>query len=240
MRILVTGGAGFIGSHVVDAYIQAGHDVLVLDNLVTGKRQHINRDARFEELAIQDPLVENVFLDFKPDIVNHHAAHINLRQSVIDPMFDAENNILGSLNLLKASVRSGVRKIIFASTGGAIYGDPDTNPVSESCEPLPLSPYGASKLAIEHYIRIWRHIHGLDYTVFRYPNVYGPRQDPKGEAGVVAIFSIQIRQGIHPRIFGDGSKTRDYLFIDDLVKANLLALDGGSCQTLNLGWGRDF
>lgn len=239
MRILVTGGAGFIGSHVTDAYIEAGHEVLVIDNLVTGKQSNLNENARFEQLSIQDPIVEDLFLRFKPHVVNHHAAHINLRQSVVDPMFDAENNIIGSLNILKSAARTGVKKIIFASTGGAIYGDPQQIPVPETVQPMPLSPYGASKLAIEHYIRIWKHIHDIDYTIFRYPNIFGPRQDPKGEAGVVAIFSLQITHGETPRIFGDGSKTRDYLFIEDLVRANMKALDAGCCETLNLGWGRE-
>lgn len=239
MKILVTGGAGFIASHVVDAYIEAGHQVAVVDNLSTGRRDNLNNQAVFYEMPIQSESLERCFKEFQPDIVNHHAAHIDLRKSVDDPMFDAESNIMGTLNLLKNAVKYSTRKIIFASTGGAIYGDPELNPVAESSDPTPLSPYGAGKLASEHYLRIWKHLFNLDYTIFRYPNVYGPRQDPKGEAGVVAIFSLMMLRGETPCIFGDGSKTRDYLFVEDLVRANILALTEGSGETLNLGWGRE-
>jgi UDP-glucose 4-epimerase len=237
MRILVTGGAGFIGSHIVDAYLEKGHEVAVVDNLSTGSRRHVNTRAHFYPLSIQDSALVNVFEEFQPEIINHHAAHINLRQSVENPIHDAENNILGSLNILQNAVKYKTGKIIFASTGGAIYGEPEVLPVSETAPALPLTPYGAGKLSIEHYIRIWNLLHDLPYTIFRYPNVYGPRQNPKGEAGVIAIFSLQILNEVKPTIFGDGSKTRDYLFISDLVLANISALNKGHNETLNLGHG---
>jgi UDP-glucose 4-epimerase len=239
MRILVTGGAGFIGSHIVDAYINDGHEVAVVDDLSAGDKSFVNENAHFFNCKIQSSALETVFADFKPNIVNHHAAHINLRQSVIDPIYDADNNIIGTLNILGNSVKYNTGKIIFSSTGGAIYGEPELLPVSENQTPEPLSPYGAAKLSVEHYIRIWHLVHGIEYVVFRYPNVYGPRQNPKGEAGVVAIFSLQMLNNKTPTIFGDGSKTRDYLYVSDVVDANISALHIGVNQTLNLGWGKE-
>jgi len=239
MKILVTGGAGFIASHIVDAYLREGHTVAVVDDLSTGKKENLNSNAVFYEAAVQNTELENIFKEFSPEIINHHAAHIDLRRSVDDPIFDAESNVLGTLNILRLARKYEAKKIIFASTGGAIYGEPENIPVDETTPALPLSPYGAGKLASEHYIRIWKHLFGLDYTIFRYPNVFGPRQDPKGEAGVVAIFSLLMKQGLKPKIFGDGSKTRDYLFVEDLVRANLLALEKGSGTIMNLGWGRE-
>ena len=239
MRIMVTGGAGFIGSNVVDAYIDAGHQLVVIDNLSTGHEYNLNPEARFIQSDVQNIELQNIFEEFKPEVVNHHAAHIDLRRSVQDPMLDAQSNILGTLNLLKLANEHGVKKFIFSSTGGAIYGEPDELPASEATNPVPLSPYGAGKLACEHYIRIWGHLFGINYTIFRYPNVFGPRQHPKGEAGVVAIFSLQILQGQNPKIFGDGTKTRDYLYVADVVKANLLALESSSNAVMNLGWGRE-
>ena len=239
MKILVTGGAGFIASHIVDAYLALDHKVAVVDNLSMGKRYHVNSKAEFYQLSIQSSELETVFDSFKPDIINHHAAHINLRYSVENPTYDAENNILGTLNILQNAIKYGSKKIIFASTGGAIYGEPTDLPVSETTTAIPLSPYGAAKLSIEHYIRIWDILHDLKYTIFRYPNIYGPRQNPKGEAGVIAIFTLQMLSKTTPTIFGDGSKTRDYLFISDLVKANITALEKGDGETLNLGWGKE-
>ncbi|MBN1550870.1 NAD-dependent epimerase/dehydratase family protein [bacterium] len=239
MRILITGGAGFIGSHVADAYLKQGHQVAVVDNLSTGCKENLNKNVSFYQFSVQSSSLEDVFSNFRPDIVNHHAAHIDLRRSVIDPIMDAENNIIGMLNLLTLSVKYGVKKILFASTGGAIYGEPVQLPVSETAEARPVSPYGIHKLTSEHYLRTWRYLHDLDFTVLRYPNVYGPRQDPKGEAGVVAIFSIQMLTGCQPVIFGDGSKTRDYLFVSDIVKANILALEKGSGEIFNLGFGKE-
>jgi UDP-glucose 4-epimerase len=237
MRILVTGGAGFIASHIADRYILEGHEVAVVDDLTTGKKANINSQARFYQMSIRSPEIERVFAEFEPEICNHHAAHIDLRRSVIDPAYDADINVLGTLNLLQNAVRYRTRKFIFASTGGAIYGDPRELPVTEKAIPEPLSPYGIHKLTAEHYFRIYRYLHGIDYTVLRYPNVYGPRQDPKGEAGVVAIFSKQLLSGITPVIFGDGTKTRDYVYVSDVVEANVLSLDKGSDETMNLGWG---
>ncbi len=239
MKILVTGGAGFIGSNIVDAYIDHGCDVAVVDDLSTGDHSFVNKKAVFYNCRIQDEALDNIFFRFQPDVVNHHAAHINLRHSVVNPIYDAENNIIGSLNLLKNAVKYRTKKIIFSSTGGAIYGEPDSLPVSEKTPAVPLSPYGAAKLSVEHYIRIWHLLHGLDYTIFRYPNVYGPRQNPEGEAGVIAIFALQMLSKKTPTIFGDGTKTRDYLYISDVVQANILALEKGSCETLNLGWGQE-
>ena len=239
MRVLITGGAGFIGSHVADLLIENGHDIAVIDDLSTGKIENLNPRAVFYQMKIQSPEVEHVMRDFKPEIIDHHAAHIDLRRSVIDPALDADINIMGSLNLLNQAVKYGIKKFIFASTGGAIYGEPEAIPVAEDADPKPLSPYGANKLTVEHYLRIWKILHGLDYTVLRYPNVYGPRQDPKGEAGVVAIFSLLMLSGDQPVIFGDGSKTRDYVFVEDIARANLLALDRGCCEVVNLGWTRE-
>jgi len=237
MNILVTGGSGFIGSHIVDKYIQLGHRVAVVDDLSSGKRANLNPEAVFYEVAIQSSELGSVFSEFRPDFVNHHAAHIDLRRSVIEPAHDAQVNVMGSLNLLNLSRKHSVKKMIFASTGGAIYGEPSGLPVSETADPKPLSPYGANKLVVEHYLRIWKLLHGIDFTIFRYPNVYGPRQDPTGEAGVVAIFSLKFINGQIPVIFGDGAKTRDYLYVDDIVSANVLALTQGSGEVLNLGWG---
>jgi UDP-glucose 4-epimerase len=237
MKILVTGGAGFIGSHITDAYLEMGHEVAVVDDLSTGDIRNVSTKASFYQTPIQHSNLETAFREFSPEIVNHHAAHINLRQSVENPIGDAESNVIGTLNILQLAKKYGSKKIIFASTGGAIYGETDVIPVDETAPAIPLSPYGAGKLAIEHYIRIWHLLHGIDYTIFRYPNVYGPRQNPKGEAGVVAVFALQILGGVTPTIFGDGTKTRDYLYVGDLVRANQLALTQGSCETFNLGWG---
>ncbi len=237
MRILVTGGAGFIGSHIADRYILEGHEVAILDDLSSGKQKNINPKSTFYHLQIQSPEIERIFKEFSPEIINHHAAHIDLRRSVKEPIFDAQTNILGTLNILTMAQKYGVNKIIFASTGGAIYGDPEKIPADEQLYPLPLSPYGANKLITEHYLRIWHQLHGIEYTIFRYPNVYGPRQDPHGEAGVVAIFSIALLTGRTPIIFGDGTKTRDYLFVSDVVEANVLSLNAGNHTVMNLGWG---
>jgi UDP-glucose 4-epimerase len=239
MRILVTGGAGFIASHIVDRYIKLGHTVAVVDDLSAGNMRNVNPKASFFQVKIQSPDLKEVFSEFRPDIINHHAAHINLRTSVENPLHDADNNVMGSLNLLALAAEHNVKKCIFASTGGAIYGEPDVIPVEESLMPEPLSPYGINKLIVEHYLRIWEGIHNLDYTVLRYPNVYGPRQDPRGEAGVVAIFSLQMLSGKQSLIFGDGSKTRDYVYVSDVVNANVLALEKGSGNVLNLGWGHE-
>ena len=238
MRILVTGGAGFIGSNVADRFVAVGHEVAVLDNLSTGRREFVPDSARFYQVDLEDaPAVMACLAEFRPEIVDHHAAQIDVRRSTEDPRRDAEINILGTLSLLEGCRRNGVRKVIYASTGGAIYGEARFLPFVEEDPTVPVSPYGASKHAVEHYLYVWKLLHGLDYTTLRYPNVYGPRQNPHGEAGVNAIFIGRMLQGERPIIFGDGEQVRDYLFVDDVVEANLLALERGSGETLNLGTG---
>jgi UDP-glucose 4-epimerase len=238
LRILVTGGAGFIGSQVADRFVEMGHDVAVLDDLSTGLREYVNPRARFYHLDLVDAAaVEAAVAEFRPEVVSHHAAHIDVRISVEQPRRDAEVNILGGLGLLEGCRRHRVRKLVYASTGGALYGEIQGPPASEDHPIRPESPYGASKHALEHYVRIWRGLHGLDYTVLRYPNVYGPRQNPLGEAGVNAIFIGLMLEGKRPRVFGDGEQLRDYLYVDDVVEANRLALERGSGATLNLGTG---
>jgi UDP-glucose 4-epimerase len=238
MRILVTGGAGFIGSHVVDRFIERGHDVAVLDNLSSGFRELLNPAASFHEADLTDSAaVEHCFAEFRPEVVNHHAAQIDVRRSVDDPVFDAGTNILGALGLLQACTRHGVRKFVYASTGGALYGEGRQLPATEEHPVNPESPYGVSKHTLEHYLYLWKLLHGLDYTVLRYPNVYGPRQNPHGEAGVNAIFILLMLQGKRPRIFGTGEQVRDYLYVMDVVHANELALALGSGEMVNLGTG---
>lgn len=225
MKILVTGGAGFIGSWVADVYINGGHEVLILDDLSTGRRENIPADASFIEGDIRDAdLVRGVFSDFRPDIVNHHAAQIDVRKSVEDPAYDASVNIIGTLRLLESSVRSGVKKFVFASTGGAIYGEPRVIPADEKTPPMPISPYGTSKYAVEKYLEYYKYIYSLEYVALRYANVYGPRQNPHGEAGVIAIFCSRILAGKPCIVFGDGAQTRDYVYAGDVAKANLSAL----------------
>jgi UDP-glucose 4-epimerase len=238
MRILVTGGAGFIGSHVVDRFLALGHQVAVLDDLSTGKREFVNPKARLYETDITDPAaVERCVAEWAPEIVDHHAAQIDVRHSVDDPVFDARINILGALELLQACRRHPVRKFIYASTGGALYGEGRQLPATEDHPINPESPYGASKHALEHYLHLWKLLHGLDYTVLRYPNVFGPRQNPHGEAGVNAIFIGLMLQGKPPRIFGSGEALRDYVYVDDVVEANVLALERGSGEMVNIGTG---
>ncbi len=238
MRILVTGGAGFIGSHVVDRFVERGHEVAVLDNLATGFRAFVHPAARFFEADLTDAAaVERAVAEFAPEVVDHHAAQIDVRRSVDDPVFDAGTNVLGALRLLESCTRHGVRKFVYASTGGALYGEGRQLPATEDHPVNPESPYGVSKHTLEHYLYLWRLLHGLDYTILRYPNVYGPRQNPHGEAGVNAIFIGLMLQGKRPRIFGTGEQVRDYLYVMDVVEANELALTGGSGATVNLGTG---
>jgi UDP-glucose 4-epimerase len=238
VRILVTGGAGFIGSHVVDRFVALGHEVAVLDNLSTGRRDFVNPRARFELADLADPAaVERVVAAWRPEIVDHHAAQIDVRRSVADPLFDATTNILGGIGLLEACRRHGVRKLIYASTGGALYGEGRQLPATEAHPINPESPYGASKHALEHYLYLWKLLHGLDYTVLRYGNVFGPRQNPHGEAGVNAIFIGLMLHGRRPRIFGDGEALRDYVYVDDVVEANALALERGGGEMVNIGTG---
>jgi UDP-glucose 4-epimerase len=238
MRILVTGGAGFIGSNVVDGFVAGGHEVAVFDDFSSGRREFVHGDARLYEADLTDAAaVEACLADFRPEVVDHHAAQIDVRRSVDDPRRDAQVNVLGTLTLLESCRRNGVRKFLYASTGGAIYGEARFLPATEDHPIHPESPYGASKHAVEHYLYIWKLLHRLDYTILRYPNVYGPRQNPHGEAGVNAIFIGMMLEGHRPRIFGDGNQVRDYLYVGDVVEANRLALDRGSGEILNLGTG---
>ncbi len=237
MKILVTGGAGFIGSNVVDAVIKEGHEVAVVDNLSTGKEENVNPSAQFYNTDITDvEALENVFQNFRPEIIFHTAAQIDLRKSVDDPAFDAETNVIGSVNIFELAVNYGVRRIILSSTGGALYGELTKLPASENSSIEPLSPYGVSKYCVENYLNYFKHLYGLERVILRYSNVYGPRQDPLGEAGVVAIFTGKILKGENPVIYGDGTQTRDYLYVDDVVRANLLAMDGKE-GTYNIGTG---
>jgi UDP-glucose 4-epimerase len=229
VKILVTGGAGFIASHVSDRLLALGHEVSIVDNLSTGKLDNLPPAAKFHEIDIRDAALGDVFTADRPEVVIHHAAHADVTRSVRDPQYDASVNVLGSLNLLECCRVNGVRKFIYASTGGALYGEPQYIPADEGHPIDPLSPYGVSKHVVEHYLYVYRVNHGLEYTVLRYPNVYGPRQDPHGEAGVVAIFALQLLTGKQPVIFGDGSKTRDY--------CNVLALGSPLSDTYNLGRG---
>lgn len=239
MRILVTGGAGFIGSHLGDRLIAEGHEVCVVDNLSTGKKKNVNRKADFYRLDILSPKVERVFKKFRPEILSHHAAQMDVRRSVADPGYDAQVNILGFLNLLEAALRYGTKRVLFASTGGAIYGEQECFPASETHPTRPESPYGISKLASEHYLYYYRKAYGISYSNLRYSNVYGPRQDPHGEAGVVAIFAQRLLKGEQPTINGTGMQTRDYVFVEDVVEANMAVLNSGMDGTYNVGTGQE-
>jgi UDP-glucose 4-epimerase len=238
MRVLITGGAGFIGSHIQDRFLELGNDVTVLDDFSTGKREYLNPKAKLVEGSICDEkLLHDLFQNGRFDLVDHHAAQINIRYSFDDPVRDCKTNIIGTLNLLKAMIDFKVGKIIFASTGGAIYGDPDDLPADEETPPRPGSPYSISKLACESYIRNLSNLHGFRYTVLRYANVYGPRQIAEGEAGVVAIYTERMLTGKNPVIFGTGTHTRDYVFVDDVVEANVKAIEKGDGGTFNIGCG---
>ncbi|HNS52818.1 MAG TPA: NAD-dependent epimerase/dehydratase family protein [Anaerolineae bacterium] len=237
MRILVTGGAGFIGSHVVDAFLGAGHDVAVVDDLSAGKRAQVHAAARFYEVDIRSEALGRVVAEERPEVVCHQAARANVRESMEKPLLYAEVNVLGSLNLLEACRAAGVRKVLYASTGGAVYGEPQFLPVTEEHPARPLDPYGASKHHVEHYLELYKASYGLDFTTLRYPNVYGPRQDPYGEAGVVAIFCEKMVAGGQPVINGTGEQERDYCSVLDVARANLLALEAGGGGIYNIGTG---
>ncbi len=237
MKVLVTGGAGFIGSHVVDGYVAAGHEVLIVDNLATGKRTNLNPKARFFELDILDPKTAALIRDERPDVLNHHAAQMDVRRSVADPIFDATTNILGTIGLLDAARQAGVKKVLFVSSGGAAYGEQEIFPAPESHPTWPVSPYGVSKRSGELYCHFFMAEYGQKFVAFRYANVYGPRQDPHGEAGVVAIFSGKMLRGEPVTVNGDGKQTRDYVFVGDVARMSLLALETDATGPVNIGTG---
>jgi UDP-glucose 4-epimerase len=237
MKVLVTGGAGFIGGHVADAYLAAGHDVVVIDDLSTGRRGNLNPKARFYQVDIRSNEVADILAREKPQVLNHHAAQMDVRRSVADPVFDAQVNLVGLLNVLEHGRQNGLQRVIFASSGGTVYGDQDNYPGLESDRTDPVSPYGVAKLATEKYLHFYRLTYGMSYVALRYANVYGPRQNPHGEAGVVAIFTLKMLHGEKPVINGDGKQSRDYVFIQDVVRANVLALDADYSGCLNIGTG---
>ena len=237
MKVLVTGGAGFIGSHLVDRLVLEGHEAVVVDNLATGKRRNINRAARFYKMDIQSWRLERVLRNERPNVVMHLAAQMDVRKSVEDPMFDAQVNVLGTLNVLQQAVIHGVRKVIFSSSGGAIYGEQEIYPAPETHVMKPLSPYGLSKLCGEQYLSYFQRVSGLQAVSLRYANVYGPRQDPEGEAGVVAIFIQKMLNNEQAVINGNGRQTRDFVFVDDVVEANLAMMGQETQGTYNVGTG---
>lgn len=237
MKILVTGGAGFIGSHLVDAFIEQGHAVTVIDNLVTGRRENVNPAAKFYQFDIRSSEIRPLFEQEQFDVVCHQAAQMDVRKSVEDPRYDADVNVMGTLNLLQGAAQTGIRKFMFASTGGAIYGEQVEFPASEEHTTWPVSPYGITKLTCEKYIYYFAQEYSFQYALMRYANVYGPRQNPHGEAGVVAIFSKKLLAGEMPVINGDGKQTRDYVYVADVVRANLLALNHTESDYFNVGTG---
>jgi UDP-glucose 4-epimerase len=239
MKILVTGGAGFIASHVVDTYVAEGYEVIVVDDLSTGRLSNLNPEVTFYKLDIRSPQLAEVFKKEKPDFINHHAAQMDVRRSVVDPLFDADVNILGSINLIECAKKFKVKRFIYISTGGAVYGEPEYLPCDEAHPINPICQYGISKHTVEHYLYLYHQNYGLDYVVIRYPNVYGPRQDPCGEAGVVAIFTRAMLRGDQVTINGDGEQERDFVFVKDCAQANLLALKTNKPNTIyNIGCGQ--
>lgn len=237
-KIVVTGGAGFIGSHVVDVFLENGFEVVILDDLSTGRSSNLNPKAKFYKMDIRDPKVREVFETERPDYVSHHAAQMDVRRSVAQPLFDADVNILGSINLIECAKEFGVKRFIYISTGGAVYGEPEYVPCDEAHPINPICQYGASKHTVEHYLFMYHVNYGLKYTVLRYPNVFGPRQDPHGEAGVVAIFTGKMMAGEPVVINGDGEQTRDFVYVRDCAQANYLAATvDHEPGIFNIGWG---
>jgi UDP-glucose 4-epimerase len=241
VRILVTGGAGFIGSHVADGFRAKGHEVAVLDDLSTGNTANLDPAIKLYQHDIRSDALEQVFKDFKPDVVDHHAAQSNVPASLSDPVFDASVNVLGGLNLLKLSAAHGVKKFIYISSGGAMYGEPDPRdlPVKETAPVRPLSPYGASKQALEAWLGVYQRTFGMDYTILRYANIYGPRQGIREEGAVVAVFATRMAADQPVTIDGTGQQTRDFVYVGDCVTANVAALDRGSGGAFNIGTGRE-
>ena len=239
MKILVTGGAGFIGSHVVNVFIENGHEVVVVDDLSTGRRSNLNPAATFYQVDIRSPQLAEIFEKEQPQVIDHHAAQMDVRRSVEDPLFDADVNVLGSINLIELARVHNVERFIYISTGGAVYGEPEYLPCDEAHPINPICPYGASKHTVEHYLYMYQELYDLNYVILRYPNVYGPRQDPHGEAGVVAIFTGQMLVGDQIVINGDGEQERDFVYVGDCARANLLALTTENSNTIfNLGYGK--
>ena len=239
MKILVTGGAGFIGSHVVNVFIENGHEVVIVDDLSTGRRSNLNPAATFYQVDIRSPQLADIFEKEQPQVIDHHAAQMDVRRSVEDPLFDADVNVLGSINLIELARVHNVERFIYISTGGAVYGEPEYLPCDEAHPINPICPYGASKHTVEHYLYMYHELYDLNYVILRYPNVYGPRQDPHGEAGVVAIFTGQMLGGDQIVINGDGEQERDFVFVGDCARANLLALTTENSNTIfNLGYGK--
>jgi UDP-glucose 4-epimerase len=237
MRILVTGGAGFIGSHVAELFLEQGHEVFVVDDLSSGREDNLPKGAAFYQLDIRSEEFSKVVLELKPEAIAHLAAQIDVRKSVADPALDADINILGTIRVVRAAAEAGARKVIFSSTGGAIYGEQDAFPATEEHPRRPVSPYGTSKLCAEEYLAYFRRAGGPAYVALRYANVYGPRQDPHGEAGVVAIFVKKMLAGQTPVINGDGNQTRDFVFARDVARSNLLALESDAQGVFNIGTG---
>lgn len=237
MRVLVTGGAGFIGSHVAQTYRDLGHEVAIVDDLSTGRRANVPSGVRLHELGLTDPRLGEVVERERPEVVSHHAAQKDVRKSVDDPILDARTNVLGMIALLEACVRARVRKVVFASSGGVIYGEQEHFPADEDHPKRPVSPYGITKLAGEHLLAVYRRLHGLRWLALRYANVFGPRQDPHGEAGVVAIFALKSLRGEGVVVNGDGEQTRDYVYVEDVVRANVAALAEEPEGAVNIGTG---